>query len=418
MVGSLSGGRHTRSILVAAGLMIALVIGNVVATRAYLTEPHPGHNDFMSRWEGVRSFWRDGLNPYGEQASANIQDRIYGRPAAEDEDPGYFAYPFYTVFLLWPLAYVDYAWASALWMVVLEACLIGTLVLLLDLVRWRPRPWLLAALLLWMLINYFSARGLILGQPGLAVVFLEVLALWALSKDRSQLAGGALALSTLKPQMGFLLAPFLLLWGSRSGRRAFVASFVIVWGALMALSFIAEPSWFSDWIDQIRRYPSYTAIGAPTWIVMQHYLGAGDAGEWAVNGILYAAMLWAWAGVLVQRREQRLMWTVVLTLTITHLCAVRTATPHYVVFTLPLIFYCKRWAVQRRSGGAWIVILLIMLFVVPWVHFLLTVEGEFEHPTLYLPVLFTVLAVVWLTRREWWRAGPILSRHADTAGTT
>ena len=59
----------------------------------------------MSRWEGVRSYWRDGLNPYGEAASANIQQRIYGRMAADDEDPGYFAYPFYTVFVLLPLVF-------------------------------------------------------------------------------------------------------------------------------------------------------------------------------------------------------------------------------------------------------------------------------------------------------------------------
>jgi len=407
-MGSSSGARPKLPIIVAVGLLIALAVGNVIATHAFLTEPYPGQNDFMSRWEGVRSYWRDGLNPYGAQASANIQERIYGRPAAEDEDPGYFAYPFYTVFLLWPLAYVGYAWASAIWMVVLEACLIGTLIVLLDLFRWRPRPWLLGALLLWMLLNYFSARGLILGQPGLVVAFLQVLALWALSKDRPWLAGSALALSTLKPQMGFLLVPFLLLWGLR-WRRSFVVSFAVVWGGLMALSFIAEPAWFSDWIDQIRRYPSYTAFGAPVWIVVQHYLGAGDVAEWAINLALYGVMLWAWAGVLVQGREERLMWTVVLTLTITHLSAVRTATPHYVVFALPLIFYGKRLAARNRSGGTWIAALLGALFVVPWVHFLLTVEGEFEHPTLYLPVPFLVLAVLWLTRRMWWRAGPILT---------
>ncbi|MEP6988798.1 MAG: hypothetical protein ABI970_24565, partial [Chloroflexota bacterium] len=55
-------------------------VGAVIVTHNMLTEPFPGHNDFMSRWEGARSFWIDHLNPYGDQASLNIQKRIYGRP--------------------------------------------------------------------------------------------------------------------------------------------------------------------------------------------------------------------------------------------------------------------------------------------------------------------------------------------------
>lgn len=397
--------------LVAAGIvLIALLAGNVIATHNVLTGPHPGHNDFMSRWEGVRSFWRDGLNPYGDETSLNIQKRIYGRPAEEDEDPGYFAYPFYVVLMLWPLAYTSYAWASAIWMVLLEACLIGALVLLLDLFRWRPRPWLLAVLLLWSLTFYYSARGLLLGQPGLLVYFLEVLTLWALAKQRDRLAGTALALSTLKPQMGFLIVPFLLLWAWRARRRSFIGAFVFVWGGLMAASFVAQPSWFGDWMEQLRRYPSYTDFGAPVWIVMQHYLGLGTAGEWAVNLALYTLLLWAWHGVLIQGQEERFGWVVVLTLTITHLSAVRTATPHYVVFIIPLVFYFRLVSKQVRFGDGWIALTLVVLLVVPWAHFVLTVEGDYEHPSVYLPLPFGMVILLWLTRRQWWTLSPLIDQ--------
>lgn len=398
--------------LVAAGIvLVALLAGNVIATHNVLTDPHPGHNDFMSRWEGVRSFWRDGLNPYGDEASLNIQKRIYGRAAAEDEDPGYFAYPFYVVLLLWPLAYTSYAWASAIWMVLLETCLIGALVLLLDLFRWRPRPWLLAVLLLWSLTFYYGARGLLLGQPGLLVYFLEVLALWALAKQRDRFAGAALALSTLKPQMGFLIVPFLLLWAWRARRWSFIGAFALVWGGLMTASFMAQPSWFGDWIEQLRRYPSYTDFGAPVWIVMQHTLGLGAVGEWVVNLALYALLLWAWYSVLIQGQEERFGWVVVLTLTITHLSAVRTATPHYVVFTIPLILYFRLVSEQVRFGDGWIAFILVLLLVVPWVHFVLTVEGDYEHPSVYLPLPFGMLSLVWLTRRQWWTLSPLIDQR-------
>lgn len=387
---------------IGGGIILLLVVASVIATHNVLTEPHPGHNDFMSRWEGVRSFWRDGLNPYGEEASQNIQQRIYGRPAADDEDPGYFAYPFYTVILMWPLAYVSYAWASAIWMVLLEACLIAAVILLLDLVQWRPKPWLLAVLLLWTLMYYYAARGLILGQPGHVVYFLEVLTLWGLARRRDSLAGVALAVSTMKPQMGYLLVPLLLLWAARARRWQFVWAFAATFGGLMLASFALEPGWFGDWIEQVRRYPSYTEIGAPVWVVMQYYLGLGDVGEWAVNLALYGVMLWAWYAVLVRQQTERFAWAIMFTLTVTHLCAVRTATPHFVVFTIPLMFYLRWITYQARGRTRWILLILLVLLVVPWVHFLTTVEGEFEHPTIYLPLSFGMLAVLWFTRRRWW----------------
>ncbi len=389
-------------------LLGLLLAGNVVATHDVLTAPYPGHNDFMSRWEGVRSYWRDGLNPYGEAASANIQQRIYGRMAADDEDPGYFAYPFYTVFVLLPLVFTGYAWASAIWMVALEACLVTATVLLLDLYGWRPRPGLLGVLLLWTLSNYYAARGLLLGQPGLLVYGLHVLALWAFARRRDALAGAALALSTIKPQMGFLLIPFLLLVGLSLRRWRFLAAFAGAGAVLAGLSFALVPTWLGDWLAQIEQYPSYTALGAPVWIVTRHYLGLGALAEWAANVALWALLAWAWAMVLWRGRGERLDWTVMLTLTVTHLSAVRTATPHFVVFTIPLLFYLRGLTRRQRNGARLSAAILLALLVIPWVHFVLTVEGEFEHPTLYLPVPFGMLALLWLTRRQWWAADSVL----------
>src|SRR5690606_10405030 len=122
--------------------------------------------------------------------------------------------------------------------VLLEACLVGSIFLLLDLFSWRPKPLLMALLLLWSLVFYYSARGLILGQPGHLVYFFQLVAVWAIIKGHDEWAGVALALSTIKPQMGFLIVPFLLLWGLRARRWRLVGSFVIAFGGLMLASFV------------------------------------------------------------------------------------------------------------------------------------------------------------------------------------
>jgi hypothetical protein len=403
-------------VFIAIGLVIFIV--TVIATYHYFTKPYPGLNDFMSRWEGARSYWIDGLNPYSNEASLNIQYAIYGRPVTELEDPGYFAYPFYTVFVLLPIVGMSYAWASAIWMVVLEASLLVALILLFDHFQWRPAPIVLGALILFVLLSYFPARGLILGQPGLLVYVLEVAAIWALGRKYDKTAGVLLALSTLKPQMGYLIVPLLGLWGIRQKRWQFVISAVVSFAVLMIVSFVLQPTWLSDWLGQVSSYTSYTQIGGPVWVIANWlWLGINpDTGLWQVNGgyrntiefmlagILYLYMLWTWYVVLLQNKQERFMWTIVMTLTITHLVAPRTASPHFVVFFIPLIFYL-RWLTttyRRKGGSLYGLAILAFFFVQQWAHFLLTVNGEFEHPTIYLPTPILVLVLLIATRQLWW----------------
>ncbi len=397
-----------------AGLLLIVFGAAVVGVYSFKSHPYPGANDFYSRWSGVKSFWVDGLDPYGEEASLAIQIGIYGRPVHEDEDPGYFAYPLYTVFLLAPLAPLEYAWAEAIWLTLLMGCLIGALILLLDAYGWRPGPVWLGGLVLFALFFYPAARGIMLGQPGIVVYLLEVLTLWALVKSRDGLAGAALALSTLKPQMGFLFVPFVLLWGLRERRWRLVGWFAGVWGGLMLASFIALPGWLGEWLGQLGNYTSYTAIGSPVWVLCRVYLPfLGAPGELIISAGLVAGMVWAWVRVILQGRMDEFGWTAILTLTVTHLVAVRTATPHFVVFMIPLVFYLQKLAEAGRQRGAWVGgLALAVLLVGLWVLFLTTVQAKFEHPAMYLPLPFGMLIVLLLSRDLWRRAGALTPAQA------
>ncbi|KAA3646436.1 MAG: DUF2029 domain-containing protein [Chloroflexi bacterium] len=399
-------------------VVLMLFVLNVIFTHNSLTAPYPGHNDFLSRWEAARSYWVDGLNPYGAEASQNIQQSIYGRTATDTEDPGFFAYPFYTVFLLLPLVFTNYAWASAIWMVLLEVCLIVSLILIINHFNWRPSLFLLGALMVWTVISYFPARGLILGQPGLLIYLLEVFAIWALAHKNDRWAGITLAVSTIKPQMGYLIVPFLMLWALRERRWNFFGSFVATFAVLIAASFALQPSWMTDWLAQVSIYTSYTQIGGPAWVISNWlwmsinprtgiWEVVGGYGHWIellISGSLYAYLGWLWYQVLWLRKQERFMWTVVMTLTITHLVAPRTASPHFVVFIIPMLFYFRHLIQQYGEGRGTIysLVVLAILFIQGWLHFLFTVEGEFEHPTIYLPIPILVFLLLILTRQLWW----------------
>ncbi|GIV82124.1 MAG: hypothetical protein KatS3mg051_1478 [Anaerolineae bacterium] len=228
-----------------------VLAANVVVTHQVLTAPYPGHNDFMSRWEGARSYWRDGLDPYGDRASANIQQRIYGRMATPEEDPGYFAYPFYTVFLVV---------APGLCFLCVGICHLdggsrslpdrGAAIPVRSVLLAPSAMALGSAAVLDHRQLLCSARS-VSGAAGHLVYLCQVLALWGLARGRDRLAGVALALSTIKPQMGFLLVPFLLLLGLRLKRWHFMSTFLATLGALMGASLLCyPPGWENGW----RRY--------------------------------------------------------------------------------------------------------------------------------------------------------------------
>ena len=380
-----------------------LLIGNVVATHALFTSRYPGANDFASRWGGARAFWRGGVSPYSDEATRQIQLLIYGRPIQPEEeqefDPDPFAYPFYTVFLVWPLVWMPYAWAEAVWLVILEVCLFVGLLLALYVHDWRPPRWLLACTAVWAFLFYPDVRALLLGQFAVFVFAMVALTLWALKERRDILAGFFLALSTVKPQMIFLLVPFLLWWAVRERCWRFAASFLGGMALLLGASWVAEPGWMAGFFRQVTRYTSYTALGSPIWILTHLVFPAlGVWGEGVLSVLAVASLIWAAWWAFRQGSARALGWAVGWCLIVTNLVALRTATTNYVVLLFPLAMVFR--ALQRRRGGAWLVLLVeLVLLVGLWVLFLTTVVQKFEHPIVYLPLPFGLMAVFAAARR-------------------
>jgi Glycosyltransferase family 87 len=380
----------------------------VWAMYTYITTKYPGANDFLLRWQGTRSFL-EGLNPYSREATDRVEiNWLYGHRAEPNQYPGDFVYPFYTVFLVAPLAILPYELASAIWLVLLGACVVASFALLADKFQWNPPRWLLAVGMVWSLILYPETRGMFLGQPGLLVCCLELITLWALAKNLDILAGVLLAISTMKPTVGIFIIPFLLLWVLVYRRWRFVGSFVALSAIMVLASFVFLPSWLGDWLAQVSRYPSYTEIGSPVWIVTNVYLPSlGRTGELMITALLVALMLWAWWRVLWQRSAEMFDWTVAITFTVTHLVAFRTATPHYVVFLFVLFFYFREITQADRRRGPWLVAgIMLVLLVGLWWLFLATRAGREEDPIMYLPLPFGSLILLWFTRRRWWQAHP------------
>lgn len=396
-------------------LLAGVLVLNVLMSYQFFTRPYPGFNDYATPWEAARSYFYEDIDPYSAQASLNIQTLLYGGPAAADQQPNHYAYPFYTVLVVWPLIHIDYAWATAIWLVVTEVLLIGALFLLLSAYRWRPPVVVLTGLVVLSLFSYPAARGMILGQVSHLVYFLIALIVWSLTRRRDRLAGFVLALSTLKPQLAVFVVVFVVLWAIAERRWALIASFAITLAALLGFSFLFLPDWVSGFVKQLLLYPSYIEVSTPAQVIAQVFGPGAQVIELTLNGLGVALLAVTWGQLLGSKRRERFGWTLMLTLTMSQLIGLRTATPHFIVLLIPLIGILA--LVNRRQRGPWSLLIILGLFLLPWLQFFASLGiAKQEHPWMFVPLPLAMVVVLLATRRTWWRAGFLSPPADDKAG--
>lgn len=389
-------------------LLVALALG-LTAANYQFAQRSPGGNDFLARWNAARWWLVEGVNPYDPRVSRSSQELIYGRPARPEqgEDIAHFAYPLPSMIFFGPFGLLPYDLARAIWMTILELSLPWLAILGVIQARWRVRPWMLAVLMLFAVVWYHGARAIVLGQFAVIDAVLIASSLVALQRRQDLLGGLLLALSSVKPQMPFLLIAYVLLWAVLSRRWLVAGSLVGGLALLYGGATLLLPDWPILWARQLVEYPRYTAIGSPVSVLFSGLAGGGGTPTWVVTAAAAAYLLSEW--LRGERREDaRFLWTADMTLVVTNLIAFRTATTNYVVLlpALCLIFrvFDERWG---RLGKVAVVGLISALVVGLWVLFLRTVTGNEENAAMYLPLPVVALLGLWWVR--WWviRAWPL-----------
>jgi len=372
------------------------------------TTQNPGGNDFLSRWVGTRLFFTRGWNPYSDRVTQEIQELAYGRPAAPDEDQMLFVYPLYTILVIAPYAFFgEYALARALWMTSLQAMLVALVFMGFSLSRWRPPRWLLVMVLLFALLWYHGLRPVINGNPSVVVAVLITTAFLLIRSEQDAAAGFLLALSTIKPQMVILLILFILLWAGSVKRWTLVWSFL---GSLILMIVGASlliPGWLVQNITQVLSYPQYTLPGTPGAIFAHWLPGIGNQLGWLFTVLSASALIVEWRAAL-RKDFSWFYWTACLTLTLTNLIGIRTATENYVAMFPSLLLVLAVWDERWNRIGRWLVMTsLIILFVGLWVVFLNTVQtGDqpLQDPVIFFPLpIFLWISLYWV---RWWAIHP------------
>lgn len=393
------------------------ILGFIVVTTRVIYQENlvSGSTDIYPTWQGGKLFWEDGVKPYETVVGEKSQEAIYGRLAEEDEDEFQYVYPFYLILYMGPLPLLEFKLAAAILLELLLILLIVCLVLTLDFLRWLPKPVTLGMVILMVLISYFSVRGFLLAQPAFLAYGFHIGAYWALARRYDGVAGGLLALSTIKPQTGFLLVPLLIIWAWVNHRHMIVYGFAGVMAALFVVSFALYPAWLFDWIERAATYRNYTET-LPTTHVVTHVFDSlpkmlTTGGQVLLSILILIPVAQFWKRTIWEKNNQNFLWGLMLTMTATLLIAPRVATTYYVEL-YPAVVVGMMILEQRRKIG-WIVVGTIVLIVGYWALHIVTAppveDAGKEAPIVY--VVFPTLVYLWLLwRRADWEVVDILNR--------
>jgi hypothetical protein len=142
------------------------------------------------------------------------------------------------------------------------------------------------------------------GQTTPLVLFLVVAAWRWLETGRDRLAGLALALLTIKPQLTAILLLGSLIWSARQRRWGVIWGFGLTLAGLVAVSSILLPTWPVDFLRAPRETPlptdAYPWLGA-TWFLVLRSLGVEG---WTLR-LLYASVATLFLADALRRASDR-----------------------------------------------------------------------------------------------------------------
>jgi hypothetical protein len=379
-----------------------ILIGVLVRSNYRFSVQSPGGNDFLARWTGAHFWLVEGINPYDERVSLEAQTLIYGRPAdpSKGEDVAHFVYPLPAMIFFAPFGYLPFTLARAIWMTILEIALPILALIGIRISRWKPPPATFALIIFFSIFWYHGLRSVVVGQFAVIEALLIAAGLWSIQRGSDAFAGVILGLTISKPQMAFLILPFLGIWAMRERRVQLLLWILSTVIGLTLVSVLILPDWPLMWLRQLVSYPTYTNLGSPLSILITGLSGGSSLVTWILTGGLVAYLLLEW-GLSLGGGELNFQWTAAMTLVVTNLIAFRTATTNFVVLLPALILIFHSWAQRWGRRGylaVWIVCLLLIGGL--WVLFLFTVDGNMEAPIMYLPLpIFTFVGLLW---SRWW----------------
>lgn len=399
---------NTFTVLFFIFFMIAMLGGLFWANLLYVQRSSISL-DFLPLWKGAHNLLIEGVTPYGEFTTYEIQKIVYGRVAGPGELPLRVNMPLPLLLLFLPFgASADMGLARAAWMVVLEIGLILLVVFSLRLAQWQAHPiWMF---LLVLFSGFWAASVESLHSASTAIILIVFLlgAMLALRASLDELAGMLLAFSFFDLEIGGLLLLFLLAWITINGRWRAWAGMLMTLTLLGATAFIIDSGWMLSFLRAALINWHASAAPSTFTLLTGWFPGLGERIAW---GLLFLTLLLLMVESQQAFRRGNLQWAWLA-------CLAAAATPLLglpvkqsgLVFLLPAFLLAASIFTQRWPlVGGWVSLLSLLLALgASWAFSVWKIEAGF----LWLS-LMAVFLLYWV---RWWVTRPA-RLWADQAST-
>ncbi|MEA2657419.1 MAG: hypothetical protein QOI23_2784, partial [Chloroflexota bacterium] len=254
--------RSRKGLWTAVGLLVGLILiawDLWIAATTFVPQ-YAVRNDLRLAYGAALVGLRDG---YG-----HLYDLAAQKASIESLGPGFNPQPFISppplAWLVTPLLALPFNVALVIWTVLLLAALV---------LAWRllaPRGRLTGAAHLALLLGLFPvAFGVMVGQPGALVAAAVATSWWLMRRERAVLAGLALSLIVIKPQLALLVPLCLLASGRAKTFGSWLAASAFI--GLIALGMLGS--------DGVVRYLAVLAdTQSPAWDITRRYSISGPIG--------------------------------------------------------------------------------------------------------------------------------------------
>jgi uncharacterized membrane protein len=361
-------------------------------------------NDFLTRWAGTRLFMIEGLSPYSQQATEEINQLITTQTGVENESQGLFLYPFYSILIFAPYSLVeDSRIASAMWLTTLEVSILLMLVINLNLSQWKTTRWMFILLLVFSTIWYITVRPGLNGDIAVIIALLISLAFLAIRSNLDAFAGFLLALASIKPQMVILLFLFILIWAISNHRWTIITSFIGSLLFLIIATSLLVPDWLPENLKQIIYYTDTNLLITPGIILVNWLPGIGQQMGWVLTILVSVVLVLEWRFV----RDQKFLcffWTAMLTLVMTNLIGMYTSLDYFIAMYPALILILALWNERWKAAGRILTVISVLLLSFGfWGMILIKVEKNVRidlDPLIFFSVpIFLLIGLYWV---RWW----------------
>ena len=310
-------------------------------------------------------------NPYSTTVEHQIETGLYGRPLDRsvhaDAVVNYrgFSYPLYTNLFVIPLSFISFRAVQIILFILFPIFIVLS-------VRWWAAgiglaisPVLFAIAALMTLFSIQILEGWWALQPTMIVGALLSITLAALRRNALILAGVALALGSIKPQLILLPSLWLMLWtvsNWKTRRRALLA-FAVTTIILLALSELWMPGWWLNWWHQL---PAYRQFDTPPLVellfgkMIGHVLGLAALG-------LAAIAAFRWRRLSADSPHFSLLFAFLLAVGIVFISSSIAVYDQFLLVPGLLILWRDRASTSTNRTLRFTILILSIAFCWPWI---------------------------------------------------